>query len=210
MAFCARVFLLIYNNAPTGQYSLSNVQRDSSGNLKYVMVGAISSSITDIAGVKFGGGRTTTPIDSPQTTSVVLTVSAGASIAMTVLSAIGIIGAAGVLVFNIYYANVRFIKMSTPILKSVSVHTLKRACCTESSSNSDVIAFGCILAFAAVIVLAQARFTNDPAAYTSNCQARIALLIFSFSLTFGGLFSKTYRVRTPTCPGGPVCAKLTP
>ncbi|CEO95958.1 unnamed protein product (mitochondrion) [Plasmodiophora brassicae] len=158
-----------------GQYSLSNVQRDSSGNLKYVMVGAISSSITDIAGVKFGGGRTTTPIDSPQTTSVVLTVSAGASIAMTVLSAIGIIGAAGVLVFNIYYANVRFIKMSTPIL-------------------NDVIAFGCILAFAAVIVLAQARFTNDPAAYTSNCQARIALLIFSFSLTFGGLFSKTYRV----------------
>ncbi|XP_063727895.1 gamma-aminobutyric acid type B receptor subunit 2-like isoform X2 [Symsagittifera roscoffensis] len=83
------------------------------------------------------------------------------------------------LVFNIKNRNIRFIKMSSPNL-------------------NNIIIVGCLLSYASVFVLG---FDNNMAqnvlklkSYNAVCSIRAWFLTTAFTLSYGSMFSKTWRV----------------
>lgn len=92
-------------------------------------------------------------------------------------SVIGIILALVFLGFNIKYRNQRYIKMSSPHL-------------------NNLIIFGCIMTYASIIFLGLDTTLSSIAAFPYICTARAWLLMAGFSLAFGAMFSKTWRVHS--------------
>ncbi|XXQ31077.1 G-protein coupled receptors family 3 profile domain-containing protein [Plasmodiophora brassicae] len=164
------------NGDRLGAYSLYNVQKQPDGTLAWVAAATVyQTNIVKTLPFVFSQGRTTVPVAVPIAMSVQLGPSSAAVGAMVSLGGIGIAAALGILAFNVYYRNLRYIKMSTPIL-------------------NDIIIVGCIVAYICQILLAVSGSITDVKAYADNCTTRIVLLTTSFSLSFGVLFSKTYRV----------------
>ncbi|CAH3136026.1 unnamed protein product [Porites lobata] len=94
---------------------------------------------------------------------------------MWFMAAIGIICSLSFLYFNISNGKNRIIKMSSPKL-------------------NNIVIMGCILCYASIVLLGlDARFL-DLQGYGINCNARAAVLSIGFSLSFGAMFSKTWRV----------------
>ncbi|XP_058959557.2 gamma-aminobutyric acid type B receptor subunit 2-like [Pocillopora verrucosa] len=95
--------------------------------------------------------------------------------AMWGFAAIGIACSSGFLCFNIGNRKKSVIKMSSPNLNSI-------------------IVMGCMLCYAAVILIGlDVRFLYVEE-YTFVCNARSAVLCIGYSLSFGAMFSKTWRV----------------
>ncbi|XP_063370151.1 gamma-aminobutyric acid type B receptor subunit 2 [Cydia amplana] len=101
-------------------------------------------------------------------------------------SVIGIILAIGFLAMNIHYRDQRYIKMSSPHL-------------------NNLIIIGCMLTYLSVIFLgldsslSSIGLSQEPqrgAAFPYICTARAWLLMAGFSLAFGAMFSKTWRVHS--------------
>ncbi|SPQ94268.1 unnamed protein product (mitochondrion) [Plasmodiophora brassicae] len=164
------------NGDRLGSYSLYNVQKQGDGTLAWVSAAAVTdTSVEQSAPFVFAEGRTTVPVAFPVPVDVQLRPSSGAIGAVIAFGVLGIVTALGILTFNVYYRNLRYIKMSTPVL-------------------NDIIIIGCMIAYLCQILLALSGTITDANAYAHNCTARIVLLTISFSLSFGVLFSKTYRV----------------
>ncbi|XP_037958848.1 gamma-aminobutyric acid type B receptor subunit 2 [Teleopsis dalmanni] len=101
------------------------------------------------------------------------------------LSSVGISLAIAFLAFNLHFRKLKAIKLSSPKL-------------------SNITAVGCICVYAAVILLGLDFSTLPSAAdsFATVCTARVYLLSAGFSLAFGSMFAKTYRVhRIFTCTG---------
>ncbi|XP_046665418.1 gamma-aminobutyric acid type B receptor subunit 2 isoform X2 [Homalodisca vitripennis] len=98
-----------------------------------------------------------------------------ASLAAT--ASCGIIMAAVFLVINIKYRNQRYIKMSSPHL-------------------NNLIIVGCMLTYSSVIFLGMDSRLTSEHAFPYICTARAWLLMAGFSLAFGAMFSKTWRVHS--------------
>ncbi|XP_022836393.1 gamma-aminobutyric acid type B receptor subunit 2-like isoform X2 [Spodoptera litura] len=101
-------------------------------------------------------------------------------------SVLGILLATGFLAMNIHYRNQRYIKMSSPHL-------------------NNLIIVGCMLTYLSVIFLGLdsslssiglSQDTPHGAAFPYICTARAWLLMAGFSLAFGAMFSKTWRVHS--------------
>ncbi|XP_053619269.1 gamma-aminobutyric acid type B receptor subunit 2 isoform X2 [Plodia interpunctella] len=101
-------------------------------------------------------------------------------------SILGILLATGFLAMNIHYRNQRYIKMSSPHL-------------------NNLIIVGCMLTYLSVIFLGLdsslssiglSQETPHGAAFPYICTARAWLLMAGFSLAFGAMFSKTWRVHS--------------
>lgn len=92
-------------------------------------------------------------------------------------SVVGIFMAIGFLVVNIKYRNQRYIKMSSPHL-------------------NNLIIIGCMLTYLSVIFLGLDSGLSSIAAFPYICTARAWLLMAGFSLAFGAMFSKTWRVHS--------------
>ncbi|XP_045526687.1 gamma-aminobutyric acid type B receptor subunit 2 isoform X1 [Pieris brassicae] len=92
-------------------------------------------------------------------------------------SCIGILLATGFLAMNIHYRNQRYIKMSSPHL-------------------NNLIIIGCMLTYLSVIFLGLDSSLSSIAAFPYICTARAWLLMAGFSLAFGAMFSKTWRVHS--------------
>jgi gamma-aminobutyric acid type B receptor len=90
---------------------------------------------------------------------------------------LGIIMASVFLFFNIKYRNQRYIKMSSPHL-------------------NNLIIVGCMLTYLSVIFLGLDSGLSSVAAFPYICTARAWLLMAGFSLAFGAMFSKTWRVHS--------------
>ncbi|CAL1535774.1 unnamed protein product, partial [Lymnaea stagnalis] len=98
-----------------------------------------------------------------------------AVIVVLVINTIGLIVAIGFLLFNIIYRNNKHIKMSSP-------------------SINNIIVMGCLFTYVFVYVL-----TADYACWLSGsddviCMVRLWLACIGFTLSFGALFAKTWRV----------------
>ncbi|XP_055685134.1 gamma-aminobutyric acid type B receptor subunit 2 [Lutzomyia longipalpis] len=108
---------------------------------------------------------------------------------MTSLASVGVTLALAFLAFNLHFRKLKAIKLSSPKL-------------------SNITAVGCILVYTAVILLGL-DYSTLPAtevAFSTVCTARVYLLSAGFSLAFGSMFAKTYRVhRIFTRSGGSVC-----
>ncbi|XP_038057134.1 gamma-aminobutyric acid type B receptor subunit 2-like [Patiria miniata] len=96
-------------------------------------------------------------------------------VSMTAFASVGIAMACGFLAFNVFYRNERLIKMSSPNL-------------------NDLIIVGCIMTYGTAILLGvDARLLSD-GQLQIMCQVRAWLFGISFTLSFGAMFSKTWRV----------------
>uniref|UniRef100_T1JBF7 Gamma-aminobutyric acid type B receptor subunit 2 n=1 Tax=Strigamia maritima TaxID=126957 RepID=T1JBF7_STRMM len=90
-------------------------------------------------------------------------------------ASLGIISASVFLVINIKFRNQRFIKMSSPYL-------------------NNLIIIGCILTYTSVILLGLDSQLTSVDAFPFICTMRAWALMAGFSLAFGSMFSKTWRV----------------
>ncbi|XP_017886099.1 gamma-aminobutyric acid type B receptor subunit 2 [Ceratina calcarata] len=96
---------------------------------------------------------------------------------LTSASGVGIVMAAIFLVINIKYRNQRYIKMSSPHL-------------------NNLIIVGCMLTYSSVIFLGLDSQLSSVTVFPYICTARACLLMAGFSLAFGSMFSKTWRVHS--------------
>ncbi|XP_066995150.2 gamma-aminobutyric acid type B receptor subunit 2 [Anabrus simplex] len=92
-------------------------------------------------------------------------------------ASIGIVMAITFLAINITYRNQRYIKMSSPYL-------------------NNLIIIGCMLTYSSVIFLGLDSTLTSVESFPYICTARAWLLMAGFSLAFGSMFSKTWRVHS--------------
>lgn len=92
-------------------------------------------------------------------------------------SVLGIVLATSFLIVNIKFRNQRYIKMSSPHL-------------------NNLIIIGCMLTYLSVIFLGLDSGLSSVTAFPYICTARAWLLMAGFSLAFGAMFSKTWRVHS--------------
>nr|AAK13421.1 metabotropic GABA-B receptor subtype 2 [Drosophila melanogaster] len=114
--------------------------------------------------------RTLIYIEHSQVNPTIYIVSASASV-------IGVIIATVFLAFNIKYRNQRYIKMSSPHL-------------------NNLIIVGCMITYLSIIFLGLDTTLSSVAAFPYICTARAWILMAGFSLSFGAMFSKTWRVHS--------------
>ncbi|XP_032683097.1 gamma-aminobutyric acid type B receptor subunit 2 isoform X5 [Odontomachus brunneus] len=93
------------------------------------------------------------------------------------VASVGIVMASIFLIINIRYRNQRYIKMSSPYL-------------------NNLIIVGCMLTYSSVIFLGLDSQLSSVTAFPYICTARAWLLMAGFSLAFGSMFSKTWRVHS--------------
>ncbi|KAK9307833.1 hypothetical protein QLX08_001913 [Tetragonisca angustula] len=107
----------------------------------------------------------------------VVTVAPAAFLAVTCLASIGVTLAFAFLAFNLHFRKHKSIKLSSPRLNNMA-------------------AVGCGLVYGAVILLGldHATLPDSNDYYPTVCTARVYLLSAGFSLAFGSMFTKTYRV----------------
>ncbi|XP_064609403.1 gamma-aminobutyric acid type B receptor subunit 2-like [Liolophura sinensis] len=103
------------------------------------------------------------------------TIEAGVFIGVAIMCICGIVTGFLFLCFNIYYRNLKYIKLSSPNLNNVAVA-------------------GCILVYTAVILLGLDDSRLRAELYPLVCTVRAFTFAAGFSLAFGAMFTKTYRV----------------
>ncbi|XP_034243018.1 gamma-aminobutyric acid type B receptor subunit 2-like [Thrips palmi] len=133
------------------------------------------TALLNFTGVSAGGH---TPVSRRVCVLRVVTVRADAFMAITSLAALGMLVAVLCLAFNLHYRRLKYIKLSSPRLNNMA-------------------AVGCVLVYAAVILLGVDHATlpaGASAPFAAVCTARVYLLSAGFSLAFGSMFTKTYRV----------------
>ncbi|XP_011637497.1 uncharacterized protein LOC105427462 isoform X2 [Pogonomyrmex barbatus] len=106
-----------------------------------------------------------------------VTVAPAAFLAITCIASVGVTLALAFLAFNLHFRKHKSIKLSSPRL-------------------NNMIAVGCGLVYGAVILLGldDATLPDSDGYYPTVCKARVYLLSAGFSLAFGSMFTKTYRV----------------
>nr|XP_049696592.1 gamma-aminobutyric acid type B receptor subunit 2 [Helicoverpa armigera] len=101
---------------------------------------------------------------------------APARMAVAALAALGVALALAFLVFNLHYSKRRSIKLSSPRLNNMTL-------------------IGCVLVYTAVALLGVDNATLPSyVPFSAMCTGRVYILSAGFSLAFGSMFAKTYRV----------------
>ncbi|XP_032222381.2 gamma-aminobutyric acid type B receptor subunit 2 isoform X2 [Nematostella vectensis] len=115
------------------------------------------------------------PVDRMVVKLKLVSVSASLFIVITLFCSIGILLALGFLAFNIHYRERRFIRMSSPRMNSITV-------------------IGCIIIyFAALLSGLDGKYLSEDQ-YSTLCQVKLWTLSVGFTLAYGAMFSKTWRV----------------
>ena len=96
-------------------------------------------------------------------------------LAMSCLALVGILLAMLFLFFNIRFRKHRFIKMSSPYL-------------------NNLIIIGCLFSYTSIFFLGEYEDLITKSFFRYVCVVRVWLLTVGFTLAFGAMFSKTYRV----------------
>ena len=98
-------------------------------------------------------------------------------IIIVVVASLGILIATVFLGINIKFRNKREIKMSSP-------------------NMNNLIIIGCILTYTSVILLGLDSHLTSVTSFPYICTARAWILMSGFTLSFGSMFSKTWRVHS--------------
>ncbi|XP_014468350.1 PREDICTED: uncharacterized protein LOC106741151 [Dinoponera quadriceps] len=106
-----------------------------------------------------------------------VTIAPVAFLTVTCIASVGVTLALAFLAFNLHFRKHKSIKLSSPRLNNMA-------------------AVGCGLVYGAVILLGldDATLPDSDGYYPAVCTARVYLLSAGFSLAFGSMFTKTYRV----------------
>ncbi|XP_046398268.1 gamma-aminobutyric acid type B receptor subunit 1 isoform X3 [Ischnura elegans] len=147
---------------------------------KYVLLGYYdtqSDNLTWFNRERWSGGKV--PQDRTIVRRVLRTVSLGLFVSMCTISLVGILWAAALILFNFLHRHRRVIQLSQP------------ACNT-------LMLVGVVLCLGSVFPLGlDGRFVEGEA-YPTVCTARSWLLCTGFSLAYGAMFSKVWRVHRLT------------
>ncbi|XP_063543454.1 gamma-aminobutyric acid type B receptor subunit 2 [Cydia strobilella] len=101
---------------------------------------------------------------------------APARLAVAALATAGVALSTAFLAFNLHYSKRRSIKLSSPRLNNMTL-------------------IGCVLVYTAVALLAVDNSNLPPyVSFSAMCIGRVYILSAGFSLAFGSMFAKTYRV----------------
>ncbi|XP_046442537.1 gamma-aminobutyric acid type B receptor subunit 1-like [Daphnia pulex] len=115
----------------------------------------------------------------PQDRTIIIdklrTVSFGLFVTMSLVSSVGIAAAIGLIIFNVVYREQKLIELSQP------------AC-------NNVMLVGIVLLLSSVILLGMDGDTVPVVHFPVVCQLRAWLLCLGFTLAFGAMFSKVWRV----------------
>ncbi|XP_052221430.1 gamma-aminobutyric acid type B receptor subunit 1-like isoform X3 [Dreissena polymorpha] len=137
----------------------------------------VSDNLTWLNNERWIGGIP--PPDRTMQKPILRVVSLGLFLAMSALSAVGILAGLGCLIFNIVNRQRRCIAFSQPHVNSIVV-------------------VGCVLCLISVFLLGlDGRFVAEDS-YSLVCQLRAWLLSIGFSLGYGGMFSKIWAVHRLT------------
>ncbi|XP_076323400.1 gamma-aminobutyric acid type B receptor subunit 2-like isoform X2 [Tachypleus tridentatus] len=96
-------------------------------------------------------------------------------VVIVIFAILGIMMASVFLVINIQFRNQRYIKMSSPYM-------------------NNIIIIGCMLTYTSVILLGLDSGLTSEESFPYICTARAWVLMNGFTLAFGSMFSKTWRV----------------
>ncbi|XP_071051678.1 gamma-aminobutyric acid type B receptor subunit 1 isoform X3 [Onthophagus taurus] len=125
----------------------------------------------------WNGGKV--PQDRTIIKRVLRTVSLPLFICMCSLSSIGIFVAIGLIIFNLWNKHRRVIQSSHPVCNTIML-------------------IGIIVCLASIFLLGLDGNFVSPDSYPSVCQARAWLLTTGFTLSYGAMFSKVWRVHRLT------------
>ena len=115
------------------------------------------------------------PLDETTKERKVLNYSLVQLIFIGVFAVLGLIYSLGLLYFNISKRNHKVVRMSSPMI-------------------NNVVILGCFFCYAFVFLLGiDSRFVDDHV-FGILCNVRLYVLAIAFSMAFGALFSKTWRV----------------
>ncbi|XP_076340715.1 gamma-aminobutyric acid type B receptor subunit 2-like [Tachypleus tridentatus] len=133
-----------------------------------------SLKLTDENGIRWNGADIP-PVDRTliviRPTRVNLTI----YYVIVIFALMGILMASAFLIVNIRFRNQRYIKMSSPYL-------------------NNIIIIGCMLTYTSVILLGLDSGLTSEKNFPYICAARAWVLMNGFTLAFGSMFSKTWRV----------------
>ncbi|KAL9978487.1 hypothetical protein ACROYT_G016009 [Oculina patagonica] len=115
------------------------------------------------------------PLDRSQVDHVPRLIAPELFVVFSTAASIGIVLGIVFLVFNRYYRKYKFIRQSAPLF-------------------NDVMVVGCIMCLSAVFLFGLRDFKAPETTMPSICKARAWILNIGFSLAFGGMFIKTWRI----------------
>lgn len=149
---------------------------------KLVTVGEVTGSVKGESIIKFFNGSEKTlwkdnriPSDHTRKTRDVSDIPAYLFIVFSATASLGIVLGVIFLVFNRYYRKCRFIRLSAPLF-------------------NDVMVLGCIACLATVFLFGLRKFQDPKNSLPLICKSRAWILNIGFSLAFGAMFIKTWRI----------------
>ncbi|XP_065170312.1 gamma-aminobutyric acid type B receptor subunit 1 isoform X2 [Atheta coriaria] len=158
--------------------ALTQIEQVINGN--YIVLGYYDTQADNLTWFDrevWSGGKV--PQDRTIIRKVLRTVSLPLFICMCIISSIGILVAIGLIIFNIWNSHRRVIQSSHPVCNTIML-------------------VGVIVCLTSVYLLGlDGRFVA-PEAYPSVCQTRTWLITFGFTLSYGAMFSKVWRVHRLT------------
>ncbi|XP_006813511.1 gamma-aminobutyric acid type B receptor subunit 2-like [Saccoglossus kowalevskii] len=157
----------------TGRKGVVRISQAQGDNL--VTVGTYSDGELQLMeqNISWQGGDV--PRDATQVITVDENIKDTVLIIFYVLVIIGITLSVGFLIFNIYYRRERIIRLSSPKL-------------------NNLIALGCIFVYTTVILLGVNDNMWNTMTFSLVCKLRVWTMTLGFTLAFGAMFVKTWRV----------------
>ncbi|KAK3920331.1 Gamma-aminobutyric acid type B receptor subunit 1 [Frankliniella fusca] len=131
------------------------------------------------------------PQDRTIVRRVLRTLSLPLFMCMWSISSLGIVAAIGLIIFNIWYRHRRVIQSSHPVCNTIML-------------------VGVITCLWSVFLLGLDGQFVSPGVYPLVCQARVWLLSIGFTLAYGAMFSKVWRVHRLTTHNKPDTKKIEP
>ncbi|XP_067137060.1 gamma-aminobutyric acid type B receptor subunit 2-like isoform X3 [Centruroides vittatus] len=171
-------------NGVTGHVSFVNNERQGSIAIKQFQDGeevnigeyhSVTSRLEFKKGKSIMWRGSGPPADQTRQDTIRVRVSRVSYLILSALALLGILSATIFLSINIKYRNQRYIKMSSPYL-------------------NNLIIIGCILTYTSVILLGLDSEMTSEKHFRYVCTARAWVLMSGFTLAFGSMFSKTWRV----------------
>ncbi|XP_021935592.1 gamma-aminobutyric acid type B receptor subunit 1 isoform X2 [Zootermopsis nevadensis] len=148
-----------------------------------------SDNLTWLSKERWSGGKV--PQDRTIVRQVLRTVSLPLFICMWTISCIGIMAAIALIVFNIWYRHRRVIQSSHPVC------------------NTIMLLGVCTCLWSVFLLGLDGQFVS-PHVYPVVCQARAWLLCIGFTLAYGAMFSKVWRVHRLTTKAKSEVKKVEP
>ncbi|XP_065314258.1 gamma-aminobutyric acid type B receptor subunit 2-like isoform X2 [Gordionus sp. m RMFG-2023] len=162
-----------YNGNRIGFLQINQVQDKKE--MKIAEYDGIKGGISFTKGFNLSWAGKGPPIASPKIIYTTVHINNIMYIVISSLACIGITLAILFLAINIRYRKQRHIKMSSPLL-------------------NNVIIFGGVLAYISIILLGMDSLNAHKNSFSHLCMARVWILSLAFTLAFGAMFSKTWRV----------------